>query len=92
MIISKNPAQLSSNHANQRAEDRYNVVTDSILVNGLLSKIRQGKGHLLHMSNDSSRVVYKVRYRKKSFVLVVNRTIDSIITFLPQATNKFLNM
>jgi hypothetical protein len=89
MIISKNSSQLCSNHASQRAEERYNTETDPILVNGLLSRIRIGKGKVLRRLPDNSRIVYSVRFRKKSFTIVVNNTLDSIITFLPQGSTGF---
>jgi hypothetical protein len=70
-------------HAGVRAAERYGVKADAILTNRILSKIHNGKATLLRYQSRDNRIVYKVRYRQRSFVVVVNGRIDTIITFLP---------
>jgi hypothetical protein len=81
MIIKSNPIPLCSYHAAQRVEERYDMSADPILNNGLLSKIRSGCCKTLRSLPD--KTTYRVRYRRRSFTLVVNKSIDVIITFLP---------
>ena len=72
-----------SRHAAERSIERYGVKADVLLSSGILSKIRNGKATLLQYMSGSNRITYKVRYRQMPFIVVVNGSIDTIITFLP---------
>jgi hypothetical protein len=82
MRLVKNEEQLCSGHATKRLYSRYGKRIDVLLSNGILSRIRMGKGKLIRRMGNSGRMVFKVRYRN-SYCVVVNKDISSIITFLP---------
>lgn len=80
-IIHKN--KTTNKHAQNRATERYQINADELLVNDILSRIRQGKGKLLQYDKNGGRKIFKVTY-KKTYIVLVNNNIDHIITFLPK--------
>ena len=69
-------------HARQRAKQRYGEEYDSRFKRAILSRVQtMRKARLLKIT--PSRIVWKVRYNQRTFIVVTNSEMTDIVTFLP---------
>ncbi len=81
MIIKRNKPV--NRHSLKRFKERYDLEEiDRHFTNAILQRIVSGKARLLE--ERKGRKVYSTHYRKKRYVVVVNKDVDHIITFLPR--------
>lgn len=79
-------------HAQARAKQRYKVDAENRLHEDLLWRIRTGDGLLRKRYRGSSqRWICTVRHQRRTWRVVVNRSMNAIITFLPAKKNQRRN-
>ena len=74
--------QYCSNHATDRALERYGFKINEAKAKRIVDKIKKGRCKKIYQC-DYSKAVYLVNFRSKDFVLIYSPITDIIVTFLP---------
>lgn len=72
---------ITSNHANQRLKERYNVKPTSTIKKALMKRVLDGRAYIQFYQDDVNMA--QVTYNNKQYRFVYNTNTNLIITFFP---------